>query len=300
MTVRFFCYFFSIVCFSLCYTHLASGEPGSCKNQRAYRDIVNIILLDQTTTLNEESKDQFSSGIFTILKNTKIHGKLVVYEIRESDFQGTHGQKTCLDAFPYAQNQLENNLSNDSFLDYLKNSIFGFGDEAYAKSHANDVIEEEFFEKRKYIASKIIKLTSNQNNGTKETSIINQIARTFQVNCPESSECNFFIFSDMLDSRVKRYILKHDNIQLVELAENDAGAALQDFNVKNTTKKITVIIWGLGRNDISPDSKLTSNEYRRLRIYWTAFLAKLLGGAENLHQELSTEFPEALFAQIFK
>lgn len=246
----------------------------NCQSTDSYQNIINIILIDRTTALNDKSNLSLQNGIKSIIMSSDIHGRLQILEVGQNDFTADSVADYCLDEYTTnKQKKVESNAFNKTLAAILEK--FGL----YHKIEFDDSIDIERIDRinkyRDNIFRQLKVYLSHQKSNTSATSIISLISQCYHHYSLGKKTFNLFIFSDMLDSQIST-LLKSNDIKTngdsyKELAVSQAKLMKDSFGIVSDIKNVNIVVWGLGRSDINSNAKLTLEQYHSLNIFWKTF-----------------------------
>ena len=98
-------------------------------------------------------------------------------------------------------------------------------------------------------------------------SLVEQI----QSDCNRRRVCDVFLFSDLLDTKVK-VSLHHNPDQANMLERSRAESLLKEFAIGSKSTSLRIRVWGFGRDDARPGLELPDQMRAPLRQYWIVFL----------------------------
>ncbi len=197
-------------------------EP-DCKAHDAFKKVQNVVFLDRTSNPDEAGKGRYRTGIDAILSNHEYVGRLSVLEIRENETQTAKLGEGCLDApDQQASIQREPDGRIATMWRYLVTTWHEWrrNSRTVAEQEADTQALRYIQEDRGKAAVAIGRLIETNYSTERDTEIARSLMGVLQSECSGKVTCNVFMFSDLLDTDVKRAYAERRNMEAAGKAES--------------------------------------------------------------------------------
>ena len=219
----------------------------------------------------------------------EVTGDFHVLEIRETAIGMRDLVAGCLDRFtrddPALSGSTIQKWVGDAFRSILDFFMGHDDDQQALQLEAAQSERKHFGEQLKNLAT--------MNDPTRTDSEIGlSLVEQIQSDCNRRRVCDVFLFSDLLDTKVK-VSLHHNPDQANMLERSRAESLLKEFAIGSKSTSLRIRVWGFGRDDARPGLELPDQMRAPLRQYWIGFFGALASHfSQGSGCQISDFFPQ--------
>lgn len=252
-----------------------------------------IFIMDKTTNLSAVDINTWKDAVNEVFSDTSIAGRVTTAEIEDTNVSFRSSSPMCVRALlsppkpPLGalESQIDSHVPS-TFNGKIHEIIFRFSswiESLFAGTPSQAELDQELAAARlkmlyrDYVISQISSLADKRDK-TDTSAIVGPIFQLIQAECSKRDRCKLFIFSDFIDTEIRRELIK-DPKTPKELAGRTFNNYSKEYNIRLHSTTIDVVAWGIGRDEFGAPRPLRADLRRPLRIFWEDLLGRLCESA---------------------
>jgi len=252
-----------------------------------------VIIVDRTTLLDDVAKQRYNEGINYIFSDQKSFGRLKVFEIRANESQAKSSTVGCI--YTVEPVDVESNHQGSYFYNIYKHFLSKL-EKLFGIAKKTDPIGRKLRDDNAFArataAASLRSLLINDDPTSSDTELLQTTVAAIAAQCSKVEQCDVFLYSDLLDSYVKRDFRMNANMHAAGVAR--AAELINEYRPEISKTLLTITAWGFGRDDAAPGVALENRKRISVKAFWAGFFETLTShAAAGSNSQISDFFRRA-------